>query len=104
MTDSKRGTALACTGLRSKHIFSGLTPNNKYFVDVFGIHKKVPGLIFRLASTSLVFSYSNPIELREDRIETGKLSEFDKRTSFVFRVISTGFLYLKLNSYILNGF
>lgn len=84
--DSKRGTALACTGLRSKHTLAGLIPNKKYFVDVFGIHKMVPGLIFKLASTSLVFNYTNPIELREDQTEFGKLSEFDKRTSFVFKV------------------
>lgn len=46
----------------------------------------MPGLIFKLASTSLVFNYTNPIELREDQTELGKLSEFDRRTSFVFKV------------------
>lgn len=84
--DSKRGTALACTGTRNKHTLGGLVPNKKYFVDVFGVHKKVPGLIFKLASTSFVFNSTNPIELHEDQIEIGKLSEFDKRSSFIFKV------------------
>lgn len=65
---------------------AGLTPNKKYFVDVFGVHKKVPGLIFKLASTSFVFNCTSPTELREDQVETGRLTEFDKRTSFVFKV------------------
>lgn len=77
---------MACTGLRSKQTLAGLIPNKKYFVDVFGIHKMVPGLIFKLASTSFVFNCTIPIELREDHSELGKLSEFDKRTSFVFKV------------------
>lgn len=84
--DSKRGTALACTGLRNKHTLTGLIPNKNYFVDVFGVHKKVPGLIFKLASTTLAFNSSNPIELHEDQPEIGKLSKFDKRSSFVFKV------------------
>lgn len=86
IADSKRGTALACTGLHNKHTLAGLSPNRKYFVDVFGIHKMIPGLIFRLASTSFVFNCTNPIELREDQIEAGRISEFDKRSSFVFKV------------------
>lgn len=85
-TDSKRGTALACTGLRNKQTLAGLVPNTQYFVDVFGIHKKVPGLIFKMASTSFVFNTSNPIELIEDQTEVGRLSTFDKRSSFVFKV------------------
>lgn len=84
--DSKRGTALACTGIRNKHTLAGMVPNQKYFVDIFGVHKKVPGLIFKLAATSLVFNSSSPIELREDQTEFGKLTEFDKRSSFVFKV------------------
>lgn len=85
-TDSKRGTALACTGLRNKQTLAGLVPNTQYFVDVFGIHKKVPGLIFKMASTTFVFNNSKPIELIEDRTEVGRLSTFDKRSSFVFKV------------------
>lgn len=84
--DSKSGAALVCTGLRNKQTLTGLVPNTQYFVDVFGIHKKVPGLIFRLASTTFVFNTSSPIELREDQTEIGRLSTFDKRSSFVFKV------------------
>ncbi|XP_031616946.1 uncharacterized protein LOC116336893 isoform X2 [Contarinia nasturtii] len=83
--DSKRDSALACTGLRNKHTLAGLNPNKKYFVDVFGIHKMVPGLIFKLASTSFVFNCTNPIELHEDHTEIGRITEFDKRSSFVFK-------------------
>lgn len=82
----KRGTALACTGLRNKQTLAGLVPNTQYFVDVFGIHKKVPGLIFKMASTTFVFNTSSPIELHEDQTEVGRLSAFDKRNSFVFKV------------------
>lgn len=85
-TDSKRGTALACTGVRNKHTLAGLILNKKYFVDVFGVHKKVPGLIFRLASISFVFNSSSPIELHEDDTEVGRLTEFDKKSTFMFKV------------------
>lgn len=84
--DSKRGTALICTGLRNQHTLAGLVMNKKYFVDVFGVHKMVPGLIFRLASTSFVYNYTKPIELHEDQTEFGRISEFDKRSRFVFKV------------------
>lgn len=86
VTDSKHGTALACTGLRNRQTLSGLIPNTQYFVDVFGIHKTVPGLIFKMASTTFVFNNSNTIELHEDQTEIGRLSAFDKRSSFVFKV------------------
>lgn len=86
-TDSKRGTALACTGRRTKHTFTGLIPNKKYFVNVFGIQKSVPGLIFPLANTSFVFNCTNLVELREDQMEIGRVSEFDKRSTFIFKVI-----------------
>lgn len=84
--DSKRGTALACTGIRNKHTVAGMVLNQKYFVDVFAVHKKVPGLIFKLASTSLIFNSTSPIELHDDQMEFGKLSEFEKRSSFMFKV------------------
>lgn len=84
--DSKHGSALACTGLRNKQILRGFVPHQKYFVDIFGIHKTIPGLTFKLGSTSLIFNRSNPIELTADRVERGKLSEFDKRSSFLFKV------------------
>lgn len=85
-TDSKRGTALACTGLRNKQTLAGLVQNTQYFVDLFAIHSKVPGLIFKMASTTFIFNNTKPIELIEDRIEVGRLSTFDKRDSFVFKV------------------
>lgn len=86
LLDSKRGTALACTGLRNKQTLVGLVSNTKYFVDVFGVHMKVPGLIFKIASTSFVFNTSNPIELHEDQMEIGRLSTFDERSVFIFKV------------------
>lgn len=84
--DSKRGTALACTGLRNKQILRGFVPHQKYFVDIFGIRKNIPGLTLKLGSTALVFNRSNPIELSDDQIEHGRLAEFDKRSSFIFKV------------------
>lgn len=77
---------MACTGLRNRQILRGFVSHKKYFVDIFGIYKNIPGLTFKLGSTSLVFNRSNPIELIEDEIEHGRLAEFDKRSSFVFKV------------------
>lgn len=85
--DLKRGS-LVCTGSRNKHIIGGLIANENYFVDVFGVHKNVPGLIFKLSSTSFVFNCTKPIELGEDQTEFGRISDFDKRSTFAFKVNS----------------
>lgn len=85
-TDSKRGSALACTGLRNKQVVRGLIPNKKYFVDIFGIHQKINEFTFKLASTTFIFNRTNPIELKEDKVEIGKISEFEKKSAFSFRV------------------
>lgn len=74
-----------CTGRRNKQILRGLTPNKKYYVDVFAIHQTISGFTFKLASTTLIFNRAPPSELTEDKIEVGKLTEFDKISSFSFR-------------------
>lgn len=77
---------IACTGHRNKQIVQGLLPNRKYIVDLFGVHAKIGGMTFKLGSTTVLFNHSAPIELIDGRSELGKLTRFDRKAVFTFKV------------------
>lgn len=60
-------------------------PHTEYFVDVFGVHSKISGLTFKLGATKVVFNRTQPIELTDGKMESGKLARFDRRAMFVYK-------------------
>lgn len=80
------GTGIACTGQRNKQIVQGFMPNRKYIVDLFGVHAKIDGMTFKLGTTTVLFNRSTPIELIDGQNELGKLTRFDRKAVFVFKV------------------
>lgn len=89
-TDPRQGTGIACTGQRNKLIVQRLMPNRKYIVDLFGVHAKIGGMTFKLGSTTVLFNRTAPIELIEGRSEFGKLTRFDRKAVYIFRVWLNG--------------
>lgn len=85
-TDPRIGNGIACTGQRNKQIVQGLLPNRKYIVDLFGVHAKIGGMTFKLGTTTILFNRSTPTELIDSRNEMGKLTRFDRKAVFIFKV------------------
>lgn len=75
-----------CTGKRNKQILKGLTPGNKYFIDIFGVHTMRHNLTFNLKSISVWFNRSQPIELKDSIILMLKLPELGRQAVFYFKV------------------
>lgn len=84
-SDSSSDNIVACTGQRNNHIFRGFARNQKYFVDVFGVHSKIPGLTIKLGATKVVFDRSSPFKLIDGAMETGKLTKFNRKSVFTFK-------------------
>lgn len=87
------GNGVACTGQRNKQIVQGLLPNRKYIVDLFGVHAKIGGMTFKLGTTTVLFNRSTPIELSDDRSELGKLTRFDRKAVYTFKVRPNDFRF-----------
>lgn len=80
---------VTCTAKKNRQILHNLRPHTKYFVDVFGVHTKLDGLAFRLATTSIWFNRTHPIVLHDDKLVTTKLSDLGRQTIFSFKVSSS---------------
>lgn len=74
-------------GEKNKQLLQGLKSNHKYFIDIFGIRPKIDKLTFKLASTQIYYNRTKPLKLNDGYIETGKITDIEKKSLFVFKVI-----------------
>lgn len=81
------GTTIIYTGNRSQQLFKRFKPNMHYYVDIFGIHKKLNYLTFHLGSIRMWHSNKNlSTPLYDGRTGHGKLSQFNDLLTFSFKV------------------
>ncbi|XP_055372547.1 uncharacterized protein LOC129606312 isoform X2 [Condylostylus longicornis] len=84
----KNFTNIICTGKKTQQIISALEVNQKYYVDIFGIHLGYRNLPFLLKSTVVWFNKTHPIVLKDNSLTIEKISGITSNSVFSFKIPS----------------
>ncbi|KAJ6623359.1 hypothetical protein Bhyg_16501 [Pseudolycoriella hygida] len=77
---------ISCGDRKSRRIVKRLTPNTKYFIDLFGVHTKLENLTFLLNSSFVWFNRSRPVHLKSNSLTSVQLPESGRPVIFEYKV------------------